>query len=180
MSGEGRRTKIVNPKLILCLALVLSGGLFGCTTDHQLTGLPIRYYNAQCNFTFYLPTNWQGYSVLMEEWEGKTYLPEKDKDVVLSRGPIIVLRNPQWKTNILYQDIPIYIFTRQQWDDIHLGKYDAVGAGGDIDELWHNDKFVLGIHSRYNADDSINDWKEVQDIVKQNCAAHGMPHLYAE
>jgi hypothetical protein len=116
--------------------------------------------------------------VLTEQWEGETYLREKDTDVVLARGSIIVLRNPQWETNNLYQDIPIYIFTRQQWDDIYPGKYDAAGAGGVIYELWHNDKYVFGIHSRFNTDDSVNGWKEVQDTVNQNCAAHPEPHLH--
>jgi hypothetical protein len=97
---------------------------------------------------------------------------------VLARGPIIVLRSPQWGTNNLCQDIPVYIFTRQQWDDIHHGKYGAAGAGGVIYELWHNDKYVFGIHSRYNADDSVNGWKEAQDIVNQNCTAHPEPHLH--
>ncbi len=169
----------MKPKLILCLALVLSGGLFGCSTaNHQLSGLPVRYHNAQYDLTFYLPTDWKNYSVLLQEWGGETYLLKEDKDVVLAHGPIIVLRNPQWKTNNLYQDIPIYVFTRRQWDDIHLGKYDAAGAGGVIYELWHDDKYVFGMHSRYNSDDSVNGWKEVQDIVNQNCAAHPEPHLH--
>ena len=169
----------MNPKLVLCLVLVLSGGLFGCSTNrNQLSDLPIRYHNAQDDFTFYLPASWKGYSVAAKQWEGETYLPKKNKDVVLAHGPIIVLRNPQWKTNNLYQDIPVYIFTRPQWDDIHLGKYDAAGAGGVIYELWHNDKYVFGIHSRYNADDSVNGWKETQVIVNQNCATHPEPHLH--
>jgi hypothetical protein len=166
-------------KIILYLALVLSGGLFGCSTAHNhLSSLPIRYHNSQYNSTFCLPANWKGYSVLTRQWEGEEYAPEKDTVVKVADGPIIVLRNPQWKTNNLYQDIPVYIFTRQQWDDIHLGKYDAVGAGGVIDEIWHNDKYVFGIHSRYNADDSINGWSKVQGIVNQNCVAHPGPHLH--
>jgi hypothetical protein len=167
----------MKPKLLLCLALVLSGGLFGCATNHQLTGLPIHYHNARYDFTFYLPAGWQGYSILTQQWEGEKYLPEKDNAVVLARGPIIVLRNPQWKTNDLYQDIPIYIFTRQQWDDTNLGKYYAQGAGGVIYELWHDDKYVFGMHSRYNWGE-LNGAKEVQDIVNQNCAAHPEPHLH--
>jgi hypothetical protein len=168
----------MKPKLILCLALVLSGGLFGCSTNrNQLSGLPIRYHNAQYNFTFYLPTDWKNYSVLTQQWDGETYLLKEDKDVVLAHGPIIVLRNPQWKTNNLCQDIPIYVFTRQQWNDMNLGKYDAEGAGGVLYELWHDNKYVFCIHSRYDADDSVNGWKEAQDIVKQNCAAHPEPHL---
>jgi len=164
----------MKPKLIHGLALVLSGVWFGCST----AALPIRYHNAQYDLAFYLPTDWKNYSVLTQQWNGEKYAPDKDAVVTMAHGPIIVLRNPQWKTNNLYQDIPIYIFTRQQWDDINLGKYYAQGAGGVIYELWHNDKYVFCIHSRYNANDSLNGWKEVQDIVNQNCAAHPEPHLH--
>jgi hypothetical protein len=164
----------MKPKIILCLALVLSVGLFGCSTaNNRLSGLPIRYHNAQYDLTFYLPADWKNYSVLTQQWDGEKYLPEKDISVVLTRGSIIVLRNPQWKTNDLYQDIPIYIFTRRQWDDTNLGKYDAEHVGGVIYELWHNDKFVFCIRSR-----SVNSWKEGEDIVNQNCAAHPEPHLH--
>jgi hypothetical protein len=167
-------------KVNVCLALVLSGGLFGCSTNvpNQPTGLPLSYRNWRYDFTFFLPANWKGYSVLMQQWEGQTYSREKDTDVVLARGPIVVLRNPQWKTNNLYQDIPIYIFTPRQWDDMHLGRYDAAGAGGVISELWHDDTYVFGMHSRYNAVDSVNGWKEARDIIHQNCVAHPEPHLH--
>jgi hypothetical protein len=164
----------MKPKLLLGLALVLSGVWFGCST----AALPIRYHNAQYDLAFYLPTDWKNYSVLTQQWNGEKYAPDKDAVVTMAHGSIIVLRNPQWKTNNLYQDIPICIFTRQQWDDINLGKYYAQGAGGVIYELWHNDKYVFCIHSRYNANDSVNGWKEVQDIVNQNCAAHPEPHLH--
>jgi len=39
----------------------------------------------------------------------------------MERGPVIILRNPQWKTNDLYQDIPVMVFTRAQWDAEHRG-----------------------------------------------------------
>jgi hypothetical protein len=169
----------MNPKLLLGLALVLSGGLFGCSTNrNHLSGLPIRYHNAQYKLTFYLPTDWKDCSALTQQWAGEKYVSDKDAVVTVAHGPIIVLRNPQWETNNLYQDIPFYIFTRQQWDDMNLGKYAAVGAGGVLYELWHDDEYVFGIHSRYNTDDSVNGWKEAQDIVHQNCAAHPEPHLH--
>lgn len=166
-------------KPFLSLALLVSGVLFGCSTSNsQLTGLPIRYHNAQYGLTFYLPTDWRGYSVLTSQWAGESYIPEKDKVVISSRGPLITLRNPQWKSQRPYQDIPIYVFTRRQWDDIQAGKIgEPVGAGGIIYELWHNGKFVYGIHSRYNANDSVEGWNEAQDILNRNCAAHPEPHL---
>ena len=155
----------------------------GCsTTQNHPAGLPVRYHNAKYDLTFYLPQNWKGYSVLTEHWDGETYLADKDKDVVLARGPIIVLRNRLWKTNDQCQDIPIYIFTRQQWTDDKTGKSSAEGAGGVIYELWHNDRYVFGIHSRtfgFNTD--LKDWRETENIVNQNSAAHSpKPHLYPE
>jgi hypothetical protein len=118
---------------------------------------------------------------LTEHWDGETYLPAKGKDVVLARGPIIVLRNPLWKTNDLCQDIPIHVFTRQQWDDIKLGDYNAAGAGGVIYELWHNDKYVFGIHSRtFGFNDELKYWRETEGIVDRNCAVHPAPYLYPE
>ena len=167
-------------KLIVCLAFILSV-LFGCSTAHNQSGLPVRYRNTRYDLTFYLPASWKGYSISTSQWAGETYLPKQDQEVVLARGTIITLRNPQWKSNQLYQDIPIYVFTRQQWDDIHSGKYGSpVGAGGVIFELWHNDKYVFGIHSRYNANDSVDGWKDAQNIVNKNCAAHPEPHLHDE
>jgi hypothetical protein len=170
----------MKPTLLLCFALVLSGGLCGCSTvQKHPAGLPISYHNAHYDFTFFLPCDWHGYSTLTNQWNGETYLPDKDKDIMLAHGPIIVLRNPLWKTNDLYQDVPIYVFTRQQWDDIHLGKYDAAGAGGIIFELWHNNKYVFGIHSHYNWGE-LKGWRETENIVNRNCDVHSGPHLYPD
>lgn len=166
-------------KVLLCLALILGGGLTGCrTVQNHPAGLPIRYQNAEYDLAFYLPEDWKGYSVLRDEWEGITYRPEKDADVVLARGPLIILRSPLWKANDLYQDIPIYIFTRQQWDDDKSGEFSAEGAGGVLEGLWHNDKYVYSMHSRYNVADDVNGQDEVRDIVRKNCAAHPEPHLH--
>ncbi|HEX3627036.1 MAG TPA: hypothetical protein VH280_16625 [Verrucomicrobiae bacterium] len=167
--------------VFLGLGLILSG-LLGCSTAQiRPIGLPVRYHNAKFDLTFYLPVDWRGYSVLTENWHGETYSPSEDKIVELACGPIILLRNPLWKINDVYQDIPIYVFTRRQWDDMHAGKYDAVGAGGLIYELWHNDKYVFGIHSRtIGFDTDLRDWQKAATIVDQNQALHPMPHLYPE
>jgi len=136
---------------------------------------PVQYDNAEYGLTFPLPASWKGYSVQLEKWNSNQ--PEIVPPV---SGPMIVLRHPQWKTNDMYQDIPIMVFTRKQWDDLNAGKFDAAGAGGIIEELWHNEKYVFGLHSRYNALDEVKDWKEVGEIVRKNCAAHPAAHLYPQ
>jgi hypothetical protein len=47
-----------------------------------------------------------------------------------------------------------------------------------ISEMWHNRKYVFGIYSRYDADDSVKGWKEADDIIATNCAIHTGPTLY--
>ena len=93
------------------------------------------------------------------------------------RGPIIVLRHPQWKADDPRQDIPIMVFTRSQWEACgHDGRFFPY-AGGVIYEMRHNRKYVFGIYSRYNAADSVKGWKEAAGIVEWNRAA-GAPHLH--
>src|ERR1017187_4447415 len=96
-------------KLLLFLALVLSGGLFGCSTSapNQSVGLPLRYHNSQYDLTFFLPASWKGYSVLIQQWDAELRSTDYQKVIGSERGPIVLLRHPQWKTNDSYQDIPI-------------------------------------------------------------------------
>jgi hypothetical protein len=169
-------------KIILCLALVLSGGLFGCstTTKNRPSDLPVIYHNAKYDFTFFLPASWQGYSVLIQQWDGENYLSTEDKDVIVGHGAIIILRYPQWKANKPYQDIEILFFTRSQWDALKHGKlWPSLYAGGVMDELWHNHKYVFAMSSRYNWGE-LKGSEEVAGIVNKNCAAHPAPHLYQE
>src|ERR1039458_1113211 len=67
----------MKPRLILCLALILSGVLSGCSTTasnvgskalNHPSGLPVLYHNTQYDFTFFLPASWLGYSVLARQW----------------------------------------------------------------------------------------------------------------
>jgi hypothetical protein len=44
--------------------------------------------------------------------------------------------------------------------------------------MWHNDKYVFGLYNRYNAYDDVKCWKEADDIIGTNCAAHPEPTLY--
>lgn len=130
----------------------------------------ILYHNAEYDFTFTLPASWSGYSVLVQQWEGQSYLAAADNAVVTEHGPVIVLRHPQWTAEDHYQDIPIQVFTRSQWEDHHLGKF-SIGAGGFQDEIGQNPKYVFAISSRFNADDSVKGWQEATEIVGENQAA---------
>lgn len=164
-------------KFICTLAVILSGGLFGCSTaPKHPSALPLRYHNAQYGLTFFLPANWKGYSILIQQWDAELESTDYQKVIGIEHGPLIVLRNPQWKTGDPYQDIPILVFTRRQWEAVKPQRL-FVGAGGSNDEISHNAKYVFGVSSRHNWGE-LKGWEETGKIVRQNMAA-GEPHLYA-
>lgn len=160
------------------IRFVVIASLSGCVSNDpdRASAAEVIYRSAQYGFTFSLPASWRGYSVSVQQWEGQTYLPYRDESVVTAKGPIIVLRHPEWKASDPHQDIPILVFTRRQWDAHHQGRF-IVGAGGVWEEIGHNSKYVFAISSRFNADDSVKGWKEATEIVGRNQAAN-QPHLY--
>ncbi len=124
-------------KHIKSLVWILLVCATGCGTT-KITGLPPRYHNAQYGLTFFLPFSWRGYSVSVEQFEDTTYSAVEDKQIVVGHTPMITLRHPQWQTNELYQDIPILVFTRAQWDALHHGKlWPSAFAGGVMDDWNH-------------------------------------------
>src|SRR2546423_12351899 len=114
------------------------------------SALPLCYHNRENALAFFLPPSWQGYSVLLQQWEGISYSPAKEATVVTAHGPMVVLRHPQWRADDPYQDIPIMVFTRSQWDSDKQGGF-GIGAGGLDNEMWHNQTYVFWMSSRYKA-----------------------------
>jgi hypothetical protein len=142
------------------------------------SGLPVIYHNAEYGFTFFLPSSWRGYSVMIQQWDGERYLAAVDRPEVTDHGPVIVLRHPQWKASDPYQDIPIRVFTRSQWEGGGQGP-PAIDAGGVDSEIVHNAKYVIAIHSRFNWDESVKGHEEAGTIFERNQTANG-PHLHGD
>lgn len=123
----------------------------------------IRYQNRQYGFQFLLPQNWSGYRIIEDQWGGT----ENGKDVF---GPKITIRSPKWTTQNEYQDIPIDIFTHEQWvkvvkgsqggpgEDLYIGA--AVGPG----KIFENDKYVFALPGRWDFTCGIG-LDEVYDIL---------------
>jgi hypothetical protein len=155
----------------LCSSIAIALLASGCVSaPKHPPALPLCYDSKECGLAVFLPATWQGYSVLIQQWDSET-----------GHGPMITLRHPRWKARAPYQDIPILVFTRAQWDSLHQGQlWPSLYTGGVMYEMWHNQEYVFGISSRYNAADDVQGWKEVAWIVEQNQAAHGMPRLYPE
>ena len=167
---------------ISVISVLLAAGCSSMNTAKRPDALPVRYHNAKYDLTFYLPTSWRGYSVSIQQVEDEKYSPAEDRLVTVGYTPMFTLRNPQWQKNAPYQDIPILMFTRAQWDALHRGKlWPSLFAGGTMDELWHNENYVFAMSSRtFGFNDELKCWRETEEIVRQNLDINKMPHLYSE
>ena len=173
--------------LLVCGTALVTVSCHSIKTVSQPSGLPVRYRNTQYGLTFLLPANWRGYSAFIQQWDAPLYSADYQTEVGRERGPIIVLRNPQWKAEDHFQDIPVMAFTRSQWVACEGQQRFFPYACGLIGELWHNRKYVFGMWTRYedleiqnNGGAEVKGVEEARDIVKRNHAANDMPGLYPE
>ena len=122
----------------------------------------ITYKNTDYGFNFSLPTNWQGYSIIKEEWQGNI-LTDKAKQ----SGPKIIIRNPKWTESVHYEDLPILVFTIAQWNS-YLKEDFAVSAAPILaSELARNNVYVFALPPRWDFDYSL-DFAEAQNIFANN------------
>jgi hypothetical protein len=150
------------------------------THSGQPSSLPVRYHSEQYGLTLFLPADWKGCSVTIEQLQDETYSPAEDRQIVVGHTPMITLRHPQWQSGSPYQDIRILVFSRAQWDALHRGRlWPSLFAGGIMDELWHSNRFVFAIWSRYNWSE-LTGGRKVAAILDQNHALRTMPRLYPE
>jgi hypothetical protein len=149
------------------LVVFLSGGCHAPVKFPVPLNSNIVYRNSDYGLAFSLPATWTGYTVLLRQWESRQYQPSSDREVVVAKGPAIVFRDPRWKATSPRQDIPILVFTREQWE---ANRQEGIFAGGVVYEISRNQRYVFGIYSRFNADDSIEGWKEAEEIVRRNTA----------
>lgn len=115
-------------------------------TENTQKQLEILYTNNEYGFSFSLPTSWDGYSIITTEWEGNP----AGSVIVIEKGPIISIRNPKWTSEIPYQDIPIMVFTTEQWDSLLQEEFHIGAAPIGPSELGHNLKYVFALPARYN------------------------------
>jgi hypothetical protein len=131
--------------LILAAVLILSS----CSKTPQQHPAPSPakqsdpvYVNQQYGFRFDLPSDWKGYTVHSETWEGTTQTDPPRKE----HGPKIILRDPRWTESAPRQDIPIMVFTLSQWNQ------DLVVSAAPVppSELGRNTHYVFALPPRYN------------------------------
>ena len=126
----------------------------------------ILYVNNQYGFSFKLPSSWKGYSIVTGKWEGVAIGGKNDGKIV-ETGPILSIRHPLWTSQEPRQDIPIMIFTLEQWKSLQQGEFHIGAAPINPSELGRNSTYVFALPARYNYA-FPKGYEEVEDILKGN------------
>jgi hypothetical protein len=120
------------------------------------------YENTQYGFRFTLPDSWKGYTIVMDKWEGLS-VGDAQGDKV--SGAKLSIRHPGWTAEQPRQDIPILVFTVDQWNELQQDKFHIGAAPIGPSELTRNDKYVFALPARYNFA-YPDGYQEVEDILK--------------
>ncbi|MGQ7889233.1 S-layer homology domain-containing protein [Paenibacillus sp. WC2504] len=124
------------------------------------------YENTQYGFRFTLPNSWKGYTIVTDKWEGLSVSDSQAANVVES-GAKISIRHPEWTSEQPRQDIPILVFTVDQWNELQQDKFHIGAAPIGPSELVRNDKYVFALPARYNFA-YPEGYQEVEEILKSN------------
>ena len=124
----------------------------------------VVYKNTQYGFNFTLPVAWKGYTFIISQWEGLS-LKSDMSGKVAQTGAIISLRDPRWTQQTPRQDIPIMVFTLDQWNSLKNEEFHIGAAPMDPSELGRNNKYVFALPARYNYAFPLG-YEEVDTILK--------------
>lgn len=162
--------------IIITLAFVL---LVGCEKplkanknvvfeDVKLASIsgPIKYENNQYGFNFALPESWNGYKIVDSYWEGMS-IGGQNGETIVQRGPIVLIRHPKWTEQSPRLDIPIMIFTQDQWSSLQKEEFHIGAAPIGPSKLDENSKYVFALPARYNFS-FLPGYKDVENILKEN------------
>jgi len=124
----------------------------------------VIYTNADYGFTFTLPDDWSGYSIVQNTWTGNPLVPNI---TVNETGPKLLIRNPKWTSSVHYEDIPILVFTLAQWKSYVAEDFAVSAAPIQATELARNNTYVFALPPRWDFDYSQG-FEEADNIVKTN------------
>ncbi|WP_366924904.1 hypothetical protein MFMK1_001567 [Metallumcola ferriviriculae] len=104
------------------------------------------YRNTEYGFSFDLPASWKGYSIITDKWEGLAI----GGNQTVETGPMISIRHPLWTSENKRQDIPVMIFTLDQWNSLQQDEFHIGAAPIRPSELGRNNGYVFALPARYN------------------------------
>ena len=122
----------------------------------------ILYENTEYGLTFTLPTSWGHYQIVSDSWEGISIDQQQ-----IENGQILLIRHPEWTEEKPRQDIPIMIFTHDQWSSLENGEFHIGAAPIGPTKLGQNNEYVFALPARYNFA-FLEGYEEVGTILENN------------
>ena len=120
------------------------------------------YENKEYGFEITLLNSWKGYSVLEETWNGVT-LNGKDTKF---KGPQIAIRHPKWTISQPWQDIPVMVFTNEEWKLVEARNLSVSAAPIGPRKLDQNQNYVFALPPRWVGFTDNLGQDEAKQIVK--------------
>lgn len=109
----------------------------------------LEYRNEAYGFSVALPESWREYSVSVDKWTGYAAGDELG-EIPFADGPVFSIHGPEWRGAGTYQDIPIMVFTLDQWEMLRQEKFHIGAAPIGPSELGRNSRYVFSLPARYN------------------------------
>ncbi len=131
------------------------------TTTTIIATSTVTHKDTEFGFTFTMPINWKGYSVVKSSWEGYPLVEGTPKQ----SGTELRLRNPKWTQALPYEDIPVMVFTLAEWNSYQAKNFTVSAAPYLAGELGRNNVYVFALPPRWDFDNREG-FKEAGDIVK--------------
>ncbi|MGB4608622.1 MAG: stalk domain-containing protein [Sedimentibacter sp.] len=125
--------------------------------------IDLVYHNKDYGIYFTLPKSWIGYSVIEGKWEGLSLTESKENQ----SGPIIYIRHPEWTEKTPRQDIPVMVFTQDQWKSLNNMEFSVGAAPIGPSKLGENTTYVFALPARYNYE-FMTGFEEVEEILENN------------
>lgn len=133
------------------------------TSTTPKTNNLLVYKNSKYGFDFSLPLTWESYSIINYAWTGNLVDDSSKKFT----GPKIIIRHPSWSLQDPRQDIPVMVFTLDQWQLVEQEKLALGAAPIGPSELGRNAKYVFALPARYNFAFPTG-YEEVETIMSAN------------
>jgi|GEM_PF-1885118 beta-lactamase regulating signal transducer with metallopeptidase domain len=135
-------------------------------SEAALSDKSITYSNTDYGFELLLPSGWKGYEVMEDTWEGRDLSGKKAGEITES-GAKLIIRHPEWTEENPRQDIPIMIFTFEQWERVTAEEIGVSAAPVGPYKLGGNSKYIFALPPRYNFAFNTG-YEEVDKIVKSS------------
>jgi hypothetical protein len=129
------------------------------------------YTNTQFGLRISLPDSWQGYGVTMFEWVA-TDFTTSGAEQEAGRGPKVHIVHPLVAGGNPRQDIPIMVFTLEQWGHVsgQNSNWSVSAAPIPPTELARNSRYVFALPARYNFV-SLPGWEEVDELLRNGAVS---------